>query len=196
MKRTLALGLFGAALAATSLPAMAQPGPDGGPRRGPDRMQSRIFQQADADHDGRVTEAEAMAYADARLADADADKNGGVTPEELGTYLRAQMAAHRPSPASGRERRQPPPQAQRAMHNRMAMFFRVADANRDGSVTLEELRPVAAALFRAADASGDSVLVLEELRHGPQRPMGPRGDRHGPRHAPPAGAPEAPPPRG
>jgi Ca2+-binding EF-hand superfamily protein len=169
MKPTLTLGLLGMALAATALPALAQRGPGG--------VQARIFQQADANHDGRLAESEAMDFLAARFAEADADHDGAVTPEELGSFLRAQMAAYRPGPATGRERREPPPEMRARMQERQDRFFRMVDANRDGRLTMDELRPVAAALFRAADRNGDDALEPQELR----RPMGPRGGQHGPR---------------
>lgn len=179
MKRMLTLGLIGASLAAAALPALAQPAPG----RGPDRMQARIFQQADSNHDNRLTEDEAMAYLAARFAEADADHDGALTPEEVGTYLRAQWEAARPGPAAGRERRTPPPHMQRMMADRQARIFRMADANRDGRVTLDEARPLAAMFFRAADSNGDGALEMSELRRPAPRPP---GERRGP---PPAAQP-------
>ncbi|MBC9178954.1 EF-hand domain-containing protein [Pseudoroseomonas ludipueritiae] len=168
MKRSLAFGFLGVALAATALPALAQ--------RGPGSIPMRIFEQADANHDGRVAEPEAMDFLAARFTEADANHDGAMTPEELGNFLRAQMASYRPGTDSGRERRQPPPEAQRRMEERQARFFRIADADRDGRITMDELRPMAAALFRAADANGDNVLEPGELRGH----RGPRGEHRGP----------------
>ncbi|MFC7552414.1 hypothetical protein ACFQU7_09330 [Pseudoroseomonas wenyumeiae] len=74
MKRSLAFGFLGVALAVTALPALAQLGPGSIP--------TRIFDQADANHDGRVTEPEAMDFLAARFAEADTNRDGGVTPEE------------------------------------------------------------------------------------------------------------------
>jgi hypothetical protein len=179
MKRTLALGLFGAAMAAAALPALAQPHAD----RGPGRIQARIFDQADANKDGRVSEAEAVAFMTARFADADANKDGGVTPEEMGQFVRVQFEANRPPPSAGRERRELPPRAVRAMEERQATVFRIMDANRDGRVTLEEMQPVALAMFRAADTNGDGTLERSEL-HRPHRGPGRAG-----RAAPDAPAP-------
>ena len=42
--------------------------------------------------------------------------------------------------------------------------MRKLDADRDGRVTLPELRPFAEAMFRARDANGDDALTREELR--------------------------------
>jgi hypothetical protein len=157
-------------------------------------MQTRIFQQADADHDGRVTEVEAKAFLATRFADADANKDGGVTSEELSTYLRAQMQGSRPAPTAGRE----PARMRGPMNDRMAMVFRVVDADRDGRISLDELQGFGAALFRAADANADGALERNEVR-GPGRPPGPAG-RPAPRPTPDAvptpGGPEAPAPRG
>lgn len=171
MKRSLAFGFLGVALAAAALPALAQ--------RGPGSIPMRIFEQADANHDGRVTEPEAMDFLAARFAEADVDHDGALTPEELGNFLRAQIAAYRPGPGAGREQRQPPPEAQRRMAERQARFFRMVDANRDGRITMDELRPMAAALFRAADANGDDALEPAELR-GHRGPPGPGREHRGP----------------
>jgi hypothetical protein len=51
------------------------------------------------------------------------------------------------------------------------------DANRDGQVTLEELRPMAEMRFRMGDANGDGAITREELpRRGPGPQGGPRGE--------------------
>ncbi|MXP66004.1 hypothetical protein E0493_21905 [Roseomonas sp. M0104] len=149
MKRSLGLGLLGAVLAVTALPALAQPGPQrGGP--GP------LMRQADADHDGRITETEGLNFLSARFAEADANKDGGVTRAELDHALRARWEANRPADAPARP-----------MHNlqqRADAMFRAADANRDGRLTMEEVQPLAMALFRAADRDGNGVLETAELR--------------------------------
>ena len=51
--------------------------------------------------------------------------------------------------------------------------FRAADANRDGKVTLDELRPMAEGIFRMMDANGDNAVTPDEApRRGRQRPPG------------------------
>ncbi len=51
-------------------------------------------------------------------------------------------------------------------------MFRALDANSDGRLTLDEVRPAAEARFRAADANGDGAVTREELpqRHAQRGP--------------------------
>jgi hypothetical protein len=85
----------------------------------------------------------------------------------------------------------PPP------HDPMAMF----DADRDGNISLAELRDGAARLFRAIDADGDGRITKEEMRAhhaklmaghpgGPGGHMGPPPGGHA---GPPPGGPHGPP---
>lgn len=162
----LAVTLGAGALGATALPALAQEGM----RRGGDE----IFRQADADRDGRVTAEEGWAALSARFAAADADKDGGVTWEEFRNYVRAEMGRRgdRSGPPAGRGA---------AMEERGQGFFRALDADRDGKVTLAELRPFGEAMFRARDTNGDNALSREEVRPHRARP-----ERREPRPAAPA----------
>ena len=156
MSSFLRLGLLGTALTVLALPALAQqsPAPEAG-RHGPPAM--RLFQEADTSRDGRVTEAEAMDLLATRFAQADADRSGGVSRAELGDFLRSQFRLRH---ANATPSDTAPPRAQA----RLDGFFRAADANGDGQVTLEELRPLALAAFRAADRNGDGALEPQELR--------------------------------
>ncbi|MDJ0389437.1 hypothetical protein QMO56_15065 [Roseomonas sp. E05] len=163
MKRSLGLGLLGAVLAVTALPALAQPGPH---RGGP----GHLMQQADADRDGRITQTEGLNFLSARFAEADANKDGGMTREELGSLLQARREANRPANA--------PARPMRGLQQRADAMFRAADANGDDRLTMEEVQPLAMALFRAADRNDDGALETAELR--------------GPRHHHRRGGPEAP----
>ena len=53
----------------------------------------------------------------------------------------------------------------------VGMMFRGLDANRDGVVTLEEIRPMAEARFRAFDANGDGAVTRDELPTPPAQPQ-------------------------
>jgi len=79
-------------------------------------------------------------------------------------------------------------------HDPMAMF----DADRDGNISLAELRDGSARLFSAIDANGDGRITMDEMGAHHQKlmaghPAGHMGPPPGP-HAgpPPAGAPHPP----
>ncbi|WP_424134495.1 EF-hand domain-containing protein [Roseomonas chloroacetimidivorans] len=149
-KLTLAALTATLGLGALGVPAMAQPAmPRGG---------QQLFRHADTNHDGRVTAEEAWSTLSARFGEADANKDGGVTWDEFRSYVQAQMEAHRG------KRPAPPAAAQARMEQRGQGFFRALDADRDGRVTLVELRPFADAMFRARDANADNVLTRDEVR--------------------------------
>jgi EF hand domain-containing protein len=174
--RTIRPALLGmAVLAGAAVPALAQPAPPPGPASpgpGP-RGPAALFALVDANGDGRVTPEEASAYVQARFAAADRNGDGALVLEEAQTVRLAPAPDGAPRPESG------PMRARVA-----AAVFRAVDANRDGRVTPEEVRPAVDAHIRALDANGDNGVTLDEL---PQ----PRWGRH---HGHPhAGRPAAPP---
>jgi hypothetical protein len=71
------------------------------------------------------------------------------------------------------------------MQQRGAMMLRFLDANSDGRVALDELRPMAEAWFRARDADSDGFLSRDEVRHM-RGDRGPGGQGRGGPPRPPA----------
>jgi Ca2+-binding EF-hand superfamily protein len=132
-----------------------------------------MFNQMDTNKDGKVTWEEGWAFVQQRFAAADPDKDGSLTQKE--------MEAARLRPGPGRPEGGPMGGhmggAMGPQHERMVgMMFRGLDANRDGVVTLEEIRPMAEARFRAFDANGDGAVTRDEL---PTPPAHPRRHGHG-----------------
>lgn len=167
--------LAAVALAATLPAAWAQPAPPpagantpaaaGQGGRGP----GALFDEVDANKDGRATWDEAWGLVQRRFAAADADRDGALTRQEADA-LRPMGAGRRPEGGAGRQGT--PPADQAARRTRFGdVVFRSIDANRDGKVTLDEVRPAIEARFRGLDADGDNAVTRNEL---PQRRQGPR----------------------
>ncbi|WP_338661908.1 EF-hand domain-containing protein [Pararoseomonas sp. SCSIO 73927] len=165
-KTTLSALAVALGIGALAGPALAQPAaPPAPPAQavpmGPGA--ERMLREADANRDGRVTEAEAWDALTARFAAADANKDGGLTWEELRGYVVAEMPARRGMTPARQER----------MEARGGAMFRAVDADRDGRVTTTELRPFAEAMFRSRDRNGDTALTRDELRRPHGRPHAP-----------------------
>lgn len=89
--------------------------------------------EADADRDRAVTHDEVWTWLRRRFDLADRDRSGTLEPAEIPGEPRAQAG------------------------------FRAADANRDGRVTIEELRPLSEGWFRTHDADGNGRLTRREV---------------------------------
>lgn len=155
----LSAGALALTLAACT-PGFAQQGQAGSGQS--DRGPMRMFQEMDADSDGRVTVEEMRRRVAERFAAADADRDNALSPEEFRNAVPRRRTDAAP-PTDGR-------------HARMLdMRFRMTDANGDGRVTLDEMHAAAGTMFRGMDADSDGAVTQEE------QPRRRHGMHHGPR---------------
>jgi Ca2+-binding EF-hand superfamily protein len=123
---------------------------------------AKMFDRLDANHDGQITEAEAVAARSARksasgkasrpsslFARADANKDGIVTRAEFDSATASGKIKLRHSAMRG---------------SALVRMFDIADANRDGRVSLDEAQHAALQQFDAADLNHDGVLTPDERR--------------------------------
>lgn len=171
MRTTFRSALLAATALAMALPAWAQPStnPPAAAGQGA-RGQGALFDEMDANKDGRVAWDEAWGFVQRRFATADADRDGGLTRQEADA-LRPGGPGRRPE-GNAQGGGTPPTPDQAARRARFGdVVFRSLDANRDGRVTLDEVRPAVESRFRGLDADADNAVARSEL---PQRRQGPR----------------------
>lgn len=197
MRTKFRYALLAAAAMAATAPAWAQPaspppaatppaanapaaGPDG---RGPGAMFDRI----DANKDDKVTWDEAWGFVQGRFRSADTDRDGALTRQEADA-LRPTGGRRGGGPQGGNAA---PSAEQSARMSRFGdMMFRGVDANRDGRVTLDEVRPMVEARFRGLDANADNAVARSEV---PQRRSGGGGGGGRSNGGPAQGQTQAPP---
>ena len=167
MKTKFRSALLAAAAVAAALPAWAQPaGPPAAASQG-GRGPGALFDEMDTNKDGRVTWDEAWTFVQRRFASADSDRDGALTRQEAEAL---RPAGRRPEGARGGGGGTAAPADQAARQSRFGdVIFRSIDANRDGRVTLDEVRPAIEARFRGLDADADNSVTRNEL---PQRRRG------------------------
>ncbi len=150
--RSLHLPALATALLLTAaLPATAQ---DGAVGPGQDRL-ARLIKLIDKDGDGAISAAEAEAFAASRFDKLDSDHKGYLTLDAFEAPLR--RAIDRASEA----RR---PQLEKALP-RAEAAFKAMNKSGDGHLTKEEFLADSRARFAAADTDKDGKLTLDELRH-------------------------------
>lgn len=155
-----------AALVAASFStiAKAEVGPQGSAMG-----QMFVFEEMDADKDGKLTQDEVKAHTAAQAALMDTDKDGNLSEAEL---------------IAGQQKRK----ADREMRRAKQMIERM-DANKDGVLSLDEMAPPAdrmVRMFKRIDADGDGVITKAESDAAMARMEermkdrdGKRGGKHG-----------------
>ena len=145
-------------------------GPMGGPMGGMmgPMIITRVFELADTDKDGKLTQEEIDTARTKRFESHDANGDGKLTLDEF-TALFAEITA----PATGR-------------------VFQVLDPDGDAAITMEEFEKPSAKVVEKFDRNGDGVLSRDDrgfgpgqgsqFQHGPMRDgSGPNCDGSGPK---------------
>jgi Ca2+-binding EF-hand superfamily protein len=105
----------------------------------------RSFARLDADSDGKMTVNEWKPKAEKRFLRLDDDHNGTVTTAEIDAWLK------------------------RGIDRRKERMLTRLDQNKDGNVTRDEVDAYIDALFNGADGDKDGGLTLAEIRATPQK---------------------------
>lgn len=140
-----------------------------------------MFAQLDANKDGKIDAADRAAHMDQRFDDADTDRNGSLSRAEF-------AAAHaKMGPGAGEKRAERRREGgARAGHHGMGKgggmgmhMIRMADTNKDGTVTRDEFMAGAAQHFDKMDANKDGTLTAAERKAARAQMRGQRGEKRG-----------------
>jgi Ca2+-binding EF-hand superfamily protein len=161
MRKTLTLSLAAAAVLAAGTAAFAQDErPKGETTRADvEKRTAEMFGRMDANDDGLLNEADREAARRKAFDSIDADKDG--------TLSFAEFDARRDDRREARDDRRGPGFGGPGMHGERGLA-RAADADKDGTVTQAEFTTAALARFDRADANSDGTISLEERREARQ----------------------------
>lgn len=179
-----AIALLLATASAFAHPASGQAKPEGGPEgrhHGPG-MGARLFQRWDKDNDGRISIADLPARMKVHMTAIDQNKDGILTKDEfqrgkeqLKALREKEFDKNGDGKVTDEERRE-------VMRAHVVERFVEQDKNHDGALVESEVPKPAWEHMKVADANSDSKVTLDELKiafdEGKLRP--PKGD-HGPR---------------
>jgi len=163
----LATALGGTALAGAAYAAQdqAQPTPPAAGMHHPHHGHGDMLARLDANKDGVVTKAEAIAAADARFARADTNADGKITQDEVEAKRAAMRAKWQQRRiAQGDQAGDPAKPAHAGMHHHghHGDMTKQLDGNGDGIVTKAEAEAAATAHFDKMDANHDGRIDQAE----------------------------------
>jgi Ca2+-binding EF-hand superfamily protein len=119
---------------------------DDGPTPATARAYQKLLEHFDANHDGLLQTSELPPSLQGRLGAADANHDGLITPQELHTFGVARRAARFARADKNGDGKLEPSEVGGARWD----YLKVADANHDGAVTLDEIeRAVASGALRS-----------------------------------------------
>lgn len=204
--KKLTLGLSAAGMALIGAAALAQAGPMAGIKMDPmgdktvtkaeaQAMAGQMFDKMDANHDGKLDQADREAHRAERRAKMfdmlDTDKNGSISRDEFN-------AAHKDGghggEGMGHGMGHGGPGEGMGHGGGMMMMARRADTNNDGAVGKDEFLAAHAKHFDMADTNHDGKLTPEERKAAHQKMRAMMGKMHGKRDGGPMGGMDMPPP--
>ncbi len=121
----------------------------------------RWFGRVDANHDGAIDRQEFLADARVQFGRMDLDHDGFITADELSTFRAAYLPTGR---REGRDRRDAPGGATKALPSGVPDPVMSADANLDFKVSLAEFIALAEENFVRLDSDRNGRLGLDEIR--------------------------------
>ena len=211
--KKLTLGLSATAIALIGAAALAQAGPMGAMKMDPmgdktvtkaeaQAMAVQMFDKMDANHDGKLDQADRDAHRAERRAkmfdQLDTDKNGAISRDEFN-------AAHKDGGKDGgmggwghdgdKDHGGPGMgHGGRMGHGGGMMMAKMADTNQDGAIGKDEFLAAHAKHFDMADANHDGKLTPDERKSAHQKMRDMMGKMHGKRDGGPMGGMDMPPP--
>ncbi len=117
----------------------------------------QMFDRMDANKDGRIDQADRAARQTERFAKLDTDKNGQLSPAEMSAGHQRKPRAESEAPARK--------MGMRGGHRGMkGGLMKMADTNKDGTITKSEAVAAALAKFDTADTNRDGSVTAEERK--------------------------------
>lgn len=162
----------GTAIGGTAFAAQDQAAPPPPPPGMHHHGHGDMLAKLDANHDGQITRAEAIAGADARFAKLDTNGDGQITPDEMKARRDAMRAKwqQRRAARGDQPAGQPGPDGQPSMGGQHGMrghhggmMMRGLDADNNGTITKAEAEAAATKHFDMIDTNHDGVIDQTEM---------------------------------
>ncbi len=122
----------------------------------------QTFDRLDANHDGKIDQADRAVCEKARFDRLDSDHNGSISYAEF-TAMRDRRGGERGPQGAERGHRGEHGMAMRGFAGRGGMM-RLADADKDGAITEAEFRAAALTRFDRLDANKDGTVTPDEAK--------------------------------